>query len=322
MLRLVSLKLGRLYRYVKLAVLGSLAAALVLNTHSLLASLQRNELSERRFLQLNKCPACWGTSWCRKFLNGQLRLESWGRLRLLDFFNVKNVYFARYGEPREGSRRVVLKRLGSAQELADIDTKICRRATGRGRCDLLQALPATEFASLNGDVRLLTPGAVEGWSDLVHCPSQRLLDRLVRRYAETKDSGSFLLRNLKDSERMQLLITLAFNPEPLVLQINLRTGTCGTKASLMTVIKKLVCPSLKRFFVLVSLWTTTITPFVRTFCPDMPHGEALQGGSSTTPQLRLPKTGAWKPCWMSVPTQRKDTVDSKPPRNSGNTLHN
>ncbi|KAK4819928.1 hypothetical protein QYF61_015303 [Mycteria americana] len=219
MLRLVSLKLGRLYRYVKLAVLGSLAAALVLNTHSLLASLQRNELSERRFLQLNKCPACWGTSWCRKFLNGQLRLESWGRLRLFDFFNVKNVYFARYGEPREGSRRVVLKRLGSAQELADIDTKICRRATGRGRCDLLQALHATEFASLNGDVRLLTPDAVEGWSDLVHCPSQRLLDRLVRRYAETKDSGSFLLRNLKDSERMQLLITLAFNPEPLVLQI-------------------------------------------------------------------------------------------------------
>lgn len=220
MLRLVSLKLGRLYRYVKLAVLGSLAAALVLNTHSLLASLQRNELSERRFLQLNKCPACWGTSWCRKFLNGQLRLESWGRLRLFDFFNVKNVYFARYGEPREGSRRVVLKRLGSAQELADIDTKICRRATGRGRCDLLQALHATEFASLNGDVRLLTPDAVEGWSDLVHCPSQRLLDRLVRRYAETKDSGSFLLRNLKDSERMQLLITLAFNPEPLVLQVS------------------------------------------------------------------------------------------------------
>ncbi|NWS45341.1 DIA1 protein, partial [Probosciger aterrimus] len=225
MLRLVSLKLGRLYRYVKLAVLGSLAAALVLNTHSLLASLQRNELSERRFLQLNKCPACWGTSWCRKFLNGQLRLESWGRLRLFDFFNVKNVYFARYGEPREGSRRVVLKRLGSAQELADIDTKICRRATGRGRCDLLQALHATEFASLNGDVRLLTPDAVEGWSDLVHCPSQRLLDRLVRRYAETKDSGSFLLRNLKDSERMQLLITLAFNPEPLVLQVSAPDGT-------------------------------------------------------------------------------------------------
>ncbi|NXQ11134.1 DIA1 protein, partial [Peucedramus taeniatus] len=97
-----SLKLGRLYRYVKLAVLGSLAAALVLNTHSLLASLQRNELSERRFLQLNKCPACWGTSWCRKFLNGQLRLESWGRLRLLDFFNVKNVWFSKESKAKQG----------------------------------------------------------------------------------------------------------------------------------------------------------------------------------------------------------------------------
>ncbi|OXB83115.1 UNVERIFIED_CONTAM: hypothetical protein H355_016679 [Colinus virginianus] len=270
MLRLVSLKLGRLYRYVKLAVLGSLAAALVLNTHSLLASLQRNELAERRFLQLNKCPACWGTSWCRKFLNGQLRLESWGRLRLFDFFNVKNVYFARYGEPREGSRRVVLKRLGSAQELADIDAKICRRATGRGRCDLLQALHATEFASLNGDVRLLTPDAVEGWSDLVHCPSQRLLDRLVRRYAETKDSGSFLLRNLKDSERMQLLITLAFNPEPLVLQVLLRAEQVtlmGSKAILANTERGL------RRFVVQSDLQVCVAPELYLFALSFPSDE-------------------------------------------------
>ncbi|ELK07726.1 hypothetical protein PAL_GLEAN10022092 [Pteropus alecto] len=219
MWRLVPPKLGRLSRSLKLAALGSLLVLMVLHSPSLLASWQRNELADRRFLQLNKCPACFGTSWCRRFLNGQVVFEAWGRLRLLDFLNVKNVYFAQYGEPREGGRRrVVLKRLGSQRELAQLDQSICKRATGRPRCDLLQAMPRTEFARLNGDVRLLTPEAVEGWSDLVHCPSQRLLDRLVRRYAETKDSGSFLLRNLKDSERMQLLLTLAFNPEPLVLQ--------------------------------------------------------------------------------------------------------
>lgn len=220
MWRLVPPKLGRLSRSLKLAALGSLLVLMVLHSPSLLASWQRNELADRRFLQLNKCPACFGTSWCRRFLNGQVVFEAWGRLRLLDFLNVKNVYFAQYGEPREGGRRrVVLKRLGSQRELAQLDQSICKRATGRPRCDLLQAMPRTEFARLNGDVRLLTPEAVEGWSDLVHCPSQRLLDRLVRRYAETKDSGSFLLRNLKDSERMQLLLTLAFNPEPLVLQV-------------------------------------------------------------------------------------------------------
>lgn len=154
-------------------------------------------------------------------MNGQVSFETWGRLRFLDVFNVKNVYFAQYGEPREGTRRVVLKRLGSNQELAEIDQKICKRATGRPRCDLIQAMYKTEFARINGDVRLLTPEVVEGWSDLVHCPSQRLLDRVVRRYAETKDSGSFLLKNLKDTERMQLLMTLAFNPEPLVLQVRI-----------------------------------------------------------------------------------------------------
>lgn len=230
MWRLVPPKLGRLSRSLKLAALGSLLVLMVLHSPSLLASWQRNELADRRFLQLNKCPACFGTSWCRRFLNGQVVFEAWGRLRLLDFLNVKNVYFAQYGEPREGGRRrVVLKRLGSQRELAQLDQSICKRATGRPRCDLLQAMPRTEFARLNGDVRLLTPEAVEGWSDLVHCPSQRLLDRLVRRYAETKDSGSFLLRNLKDSERMQLLLTLAFNPEPLVLQVGAEPGraACG-----------------------------------------------------------------------------------------------
>lgn len=219
MLRFLPLKLGRLYRCLKLLLLVGLFVVLLMNTHSLFASFQKNELTDRRFINLNKCPACFGTSWCRKFMNGQVSFETWGRLRFLDVFNVKNVYFAQYGEPREGTRRVVLKRLGSNQELADIDQKICKRATGRPRCDLIQAMYKTEFARINGDVRLLTPDVVEGWSDLVHCPSQRLLDRVVRRYAETKDSGSFLLKNLKDTERMQLLMTLAFNPEPLVLQV-------------------------------------------------------------------------------------------------------
>lgn len=219
MLRFLPLKLGRLYRCLKLLLVLGLFVVLLMNTHNLFASFQKNELTDRRFINLNKCPACFGTSWCRKFMNGQVSFETWGRLRFLDIFNVKNVYFAQYGEPREGTRRVVLKRLGSNQELAEIDQKICKRATGRPRCDIIQAMYKTEFARINGDVRLLTPDVVEGWSDLVHCPSQRLLDRVVRRYAETKDSGSFLLKNLKDTERMQLLMTLAFNPEPLVLQV-------------------------------------------------------------------------------------------------------
>lgn len=138
MLRILSLKFGRVYRCGKFLFIVALFVILLMNTHNLFASFQRNELTDRRFIGLNKCPACFGTSWCRKFMNSQVTFEMWGRLRFLDFFNVKNVYFAQYGEPREGTRRVVLKRLGSNQELAEIDQKICKRATGRPRCDLIQ----------------------------------------------------------------------------------------------------------------------------------------------------------------------------------------
>lgn len=109
---------------------------------------------------------------------------------------------------------------------------------------------------------------------------------------------------------------------PYISQINLKTGMCGMKANSMTVTKKLVCPSRKRFFVLVSLWTTITMLFVRTFYQDMPRGVALLEDYFTTPQLKLPKTADLRPCWMSVPTQRSDTVDSKPQKNCVNTLHN
>lgn len=109
---------------------------------------------------------------------------------------------------------------------------------------------------------------------------------------------------------------------PYISQINLKTGMYGMRANLMTVIKKLVCPSQKRFFVLVSLWTTIIMLFVRTFYQDTPHGVALLEDYFMTPQLKLPKMAGLRPCWMSVPTQRSDTVDSKPQKSCVNTLHN
>lgn len=96
----------------------------------------------------------------------------------------------------------------------------------------------------------------------------------------------------------------------------------GMKANLMTVTKKLVCPSQKRFFVLVSLWITIIMLFVRTFYQDMPRGVALLEDYFMTRQLKLPKMADLRPCWMSVPTQRRDMVDSKLQKNCGSTLHN
>lgn len=60
MWRLVPPKLGRLSRSLKLAALGSLLVLMVLHSPSLLAPGSATDLADRRFLQLNKCPACFG----------------------------------------------------------------------------------------------------------------------------------------------------------------------------------------------------------------------------------------------------------------------
>ncbi|CAN0169251.1 unnamed protein product [Lampetra planeri] len=217
----------RLCLALALLVVALLALAPALLPPSLaLPLLLGNPLKERRFVGADACPACFGVSWCRKFSAGQLVLDSWHRLRFLDFVNVKQVYFGHYDDPREGRKAVVLKRLGSASELAALDRDICRDAamgssgSGANLIQVQQAGPPHQQQQQQQAVvpRLLTPAMVAGWSDMVHCPSQRLLDRVVRRYAEARDSGSVLLSHLHEGERAELLLTLHFNPEPLVLQ--------------------------------------------------------------------------------------------------------
>ncbi|XP_046529959.1 divergent protein kinase domain 2B isoform X1 [Equus quagga] len=56
-------------------------------------------------------------------------------------------------------------------------------------------------------------------SPLLRCPSQRLLDRVVRRYAEVPDAGSIFMDHFTDRDKLRLLYTLAVNAHPILLQI-------------------------------------------------------------------------------------------------------
>lgn len=56
-------------------------------------------------------------------------------------------------------------------------------------------------------------------SPLLRCPSQRLLDRIVRRYAEVPDAGSIYMDHLTDRDKLRLLYTLALNSHPILLQV-------------------------------------------------------------------------------------------------------
>jgi hypothetical protein len=54
---------------------------------------------------------------------------------------------------------------------------------------------------------------------LLRCPSQRLLDRVVRRYAEVVDVGSVQMKHFSERDKLRLLYTLAVNQQPLILQV-------------------------------------------------------------------------------------------------------
>ncbi|OBS59657.1 hypothetical protein A6R68_09220 [Neotoma lepida] len=56
-------------------------------------------------------------------------------------------------------------------------------------------------------------------SPFLRCPSQRLLDRVVRRYAEVADAGSIFMDHFTDRDKLRLLYTLAVNAHPIILQI-------------------------------------------------------------------------------------------------------
>lgn len=54
---------------------------------------------------------------------------------------------------------------------------------------------------------------------MLRCPSQRLLDRIVRRYAEVPDAGSIYMDHLTDRDKLRLLYTLSVNSHPILLQV-------------------------------------------------------------------------------------------------------
>lgn len=134
------------------------------------------------------------------------------------------------------------------------------------------------------------------------------LQKLVKSW----ESGNYLV--------FQPLNCFMFSLSLCISQINLKTGMYGMKASLMTVIRKLVSLSQRRLCALVSLWTIITMLFARTFYQDMPLGVALLEDFFMMLQLKLPKMVDLRPCWMSVPIQRSDMVDSKLQKNCVNIL--
>ncbi|KAJ8247023.1 hypothetical protein GJAV_G00257890 [Gymnothorax javanicus] len=174
----------------------------------------------RSFLGLDKCNACVGTSICKKFFKDEIRFESWLSPQLTLPPVYRRWYLANYTDDSENWRPVVLSRLIPQTLHEESDLSICSSA-GRGpSCSIEAVMRATpRFQDWAGS-QLLLPHMVQGLvTPMMRCPSQRLLDRLVRRYAEVTDAGSMQMKHFAERDKLRLLYTLAVNQHTLLLQM-------------------------------------------------------------------------------------------------------
>ncbi|XP_066543042.1 divergent protein kinase domain 2B [Hoplias malabaricus] len=176
--------------------------------------------SGRHFLGLDKCNACVGTSICKKFFKEQIRFERWMSSQL-DMSSVNRTsYEGNYTDDSESWRPVVLSLLVSPHLHKLADNSICRSAGKRKSCSIEAVLRATQRFQNWTKSSLLLPSMVQGLtSPMLRCPSQRLLDRIVRRYFEVADVGSVQMKHFTTKDKLRLLYTLAVNQHPLILQM-------------------------------------------------------------------------------------------------------
>ncbi|KAG2457066.1 DIA1R protein, partial [Polypterus senegalus] len=171
------------------------------------------------FLGLDKCNACIGTSICKKFFKEEIRFENWlsSNLKLPSSYKVS--YAGNYTDDSENWRVIVISRLLPQYKHDLSDTRICSSAH-RSTCSIESVLKSTErFQKWLGS-NLLTPELVQGLSSpMLRCPSQRLLNRIIRRYAEVADAGSIQMNHFREQDKLRLLYTLSINQHPIILQI-------------------------------------------------------------------------------------------------------
>ncbi len=177
-------------------------------------TLLTNHLAEEEFLEMSTCPACYGKSMCPMLLSGQYKFNGLSKIRYLDFLNVKNVHVSSNGP----QKKMVMKKLGHNSELVELNRKICTKAGYDPSCDPTRAIYQTQEAT----EREMNPNVIRGLTPAMHCPSQRLVDRIVQYYTE-KGSPGETLESFED--RLYLITTLMVNAEPIIMQVKTNPQT-------------------------------------------------------------------------------------------------
>jgi len=137
-------------------------------------------------------------------------------------------------------KAVILTKLGRNQDIASWEEHICSSVRQPRGCDVSKAAVKALMASGS---KWLT-SYVTGMSKLTACPTERLLEKIMDRYREKLD-----VINLSARERIQLIVTIMLNQEPIIFQTFPQSegwpfptyiGACGRYVAIESVYRPLL----------------------------------------------------------------------------------
>ncbi|XP_060572616.1 divergent protein kinase domain 2A-like [Ruditapes philippinarum] len=174
-----------------------------------------NYLGQYNFVEINKCPVCYGDSLCQTLLKNQVQLSNIAKVRLLDIFgtNAERIHHATLNTKNLGKQEVVLKKLGTHHDLSDLDALICSKAKMAENCDVSLAVSRLSFVKQSGDDSKFAK-YLRGSSKMFFCPSTRLVSELFSKYKERSSDDEMMVR-----DRVKIWSTAVINQEPLLLQM-------------------------------------------------------------------------------------------------------
>lgn len=161
---------------------------------------------EEKFLQLQTCPFCYGTSFCNQLYQKIIKLENQNSLSGTFFFqsllNIKNVFFV---VDSFTDQKYVFKKLAHSNELDQFDLNEKQRIESIPKSILAKKLDADLFKQISNYLQI----------EIGTCLSQRLLDLMYLSFIKFNNLSEKKLELIN----LMLLTTLKINPEPLILQV-------------------------------------------------------------------------------------------------------
>ncbi|KOC59654.1 Deleted in autism protein 1 like protein [Habropoda laboriosa] len=162
------------------------------------------------FIELHKCPACFGTSACNYIHEVNITLNDFYSA-FSYFFGVKNVFFGVFNK-----NKVVLKKLAQSFELNEFDRMLCENKHFSHICTKT-AKAANNKLNINFleliEKEVNLNFSKDNFSRLRLCPSVQHLNNLLQHvYHNNKDIDPKILN-------LNIWVLTALNPEPLLLQI-------------------------------------------------------------------------------------------------------